>query len=425
MNPLIQEIQSGATPSFDTILHAWKNLFPLLDRLENTPQEPEWHGEGNVRIHTNMVLEQVYTLLQDKAAHLHAERRLALILGAVFHDIAKPLTTRTREIDGINRIVAPRHAEEGRSYLAYPLMQLGLPYSVTSHILALVGHHHDPLRVLRHDAPLSRFRRLARLVDLELVYFLEIADMLGRVCNDLQEQLDQLEMFRLYAEEYQLWNQPDPYAPWRQTLREQLAHESPTWQQFVETKAIWEAESEQIHTPEEAIARSYPARQGYPHVVITVGPSGSGKSTWIQKNLPNYHLISLDDLRESITGKADDQSANSKVLHLAHEQLQSHLRQKHPVIWDATNSRRDFRQPLTELSIAYGAMITYVVFHMTETTVLQRNQQRQRIVPASVIKKQLQQMQWPYLYEAHHTLFINDQGQTLAQGDCLGNLFKL
>jgi predicted kinase len=230
-------------------------------------------------------------------------------------------------------------------------------------------------------------------------------------------------MFRLFAEEYGLWNQTDPYAHWRQTLREQLANESPSWHRYVEARAIWEAESEQIHTPEEAIARSFPARDGYSHLVMTVGPSGAGKSTWIEKNFPEYHRISLDDIRETLTGKADDQSANRKVLHTAHEQLKSHLRQKQSVVWDATNTRRDFRQPLIELGINYGAMITFVIFHVTASVIAQRNQQRQRVVPASVIKKQLQQMQWPYLYDAHHTLFIDEKGNTLAEGDCLGELF--
>lgn len=413
MDSLVADIQAGKRPTMADVLDAWGSWCPLLHELEETPQDPEWHAEGNVLIHTDRVLHETYQLLDGRASHLSEERRLALILGAIFHDIAKPLTTRTQEIDGKERIVAPRHADRGRSYLAPKIFALGLPYPVMYQVLALVGHHHDVGRLVRKEAPAHKYLRLARLVDTELVYFLEVADMLGRTCSDLQQQLDMVEMFRMFAEEYGAWGNTTPHAAWRNTLDEQLADEPEIWRTYVEAKAIWEREAGLIHTPEEAISRSYNVKEGYSHLVLLCGPSGSGKSTWIQRNLPDYHIVSMDALREQVTGKASDQSANGKVRHLAQDALKEHLRRKDNVIWDATNLRKDFRRPLVDLGVRYHALVTLVVFHLPEKEILARNSQRQRVVPSSVVQKQLRNIEWPYLHEAHEVMYVDVDGKTL------------
>lgn len=411
---MIAEIQQGATPKWEELAEALRPDFPLLDDLRETPQDPEWHAEGNVFRHTGMVLEEVYQLLEGPASHLTPDRRLALILGAVFHDIAKPLTTRTQEIQGLERVVAPRHADRGRSHLVYSILNLGLPYSVTQQVLALVGHHHDPIRLIRHDRGAEAYHRLARQVDLELVYFLEIADMKGRICPDLSKQLEMLEMFRMFAEEYEVWKQDDPYLKWRQTLAAALQGESKEWLRFVEAKAILEYEAGLIYTPEEAIARSYEARDGYSHLVLLCGPSGAGKSTWARRHLEDYHVVSLDELRGQVTGKVSNQSANGKVRHLAREKLKEHLRRKESVVWDATNLRRDFRTPLVEIGVRYGAYVTIVAFHSTAEEILAGNNQRERQVPKNVIQKQLRSTEWPYCHEAHEVIFVNSKGHTLS-----------
>ncbi|TNE48392.1 MAG: HD domain-containing protein [Deltaproteobacteria bacterium] len=413
MEPLVADIVAGARPTMTEVLNAWGSWCPLLHELEDTPQDPEWHAEGNVLIHTNNVLHEVYQLLEGPASHLGQDRQLALILGAIFHDIAKPLTTRAQEIDGKERIVAPRHADRGRSYLAPKLFALDLPYSLMYEVLALVGHHHDPVKFVRKEAPAHKFLRLARQVDTELVYFLEVADMLGRTCNDLQKQLDTIEMFRMFAEEYNAWNNPTPHQDWHQRLNEQLADEPEEWQTYVHAKAVWERETGQIFTPEEAISRSYDAKEGHSHLVLLCGPSGSGKSTWVQRNLPGYEMVSMDTLRKELTGKVSDQSSNGKVRHMATDELKEHLRRKRNVVWDATNLRRDFRRPLIDLGMRYHARVSLVVFHIPEHEIIARNAQRQSAIPTAVLQKQLRNTEWPYLHEAHDVQYIDAQGQRL------------
>jgi hypothetical protein len=373
LHPLLEQTLRGATPSLADFVTAFAGTFDLLTRLEDTPQDPIWHAEGNVYIHTEMVLEQTYRLLKTEASHLDTQQRLTLILGALFHDIAKPVCSKTERRDGLERIISPGHADKGRSYLAYKLLELGLPAIQAREVMALVGHHHDPKRLVKKDKPASSYKELARLVDLELVYFLERADLQGRVCPDLAGQLELLEMFQLYAEEAGVWKVADPYQEWRTFLETELRDAAEMTRELIIANAIRDAEAGIIFTPHEAVARAYEYRDNFPTLVVTCAPSGSGKSTWIQKNLPDYAVVSLDDLREELSGKRGDQSMNGQVLQAARETLKAHLRKHGNVVWDATNLLWSHRSVVLQLGFDYKAFVKLAVFHLREGLIEERN----------------------------------------------------
>jgi predicted kinase len=407
LHPLLEQTLRGATPGLEQFMSDFGHIFDLLHQLKDTPQDTIWHAEGDVFIHTQMVLEQTYRLLEQEASHLSAEKRLVLILGAVFHDIAKPVTSRAELRDGRERITSPGHADKGRSYLAYKLLGLGLSPVLAREVMALVGHHHDPKRLVKKDKPASSYRALARLVDLEIVYFLEQADLRGRLCPDLEEQLETLELFKLYAEEAGTWKVVDPYAEWREFLQTELKDLSEEARALIIANAIRDTEARLIFTPHEAIARSYDYRDSFSHLVVTCGPSGSGKSTWIQKTFADYHVVSLDELREEISGKRDNQSMNGQVVQAAREQLKAHLRKHENVVWDATSLFRTHRSVVLQLGFDYKAFVSLAVFHLPESLIEQRNKQRNHAVPANVLVRQLQNADFPYVDEPHTTLYVD------------------
>ncbi len=104
MHPFCKKISEGYQPEFQEIITELGIFFPLLKKLVNTPQDPEWHAEGDVCTHTSMVLSALYSLINAHGQNLTSDKRLALILAAALHDIAKPLSTRTMEIRGVQRI---------------------------------------------------------------------------------------------------------------------------------------------------------------------------------------------------------------------------------------------------------------------------------------------------------------------------------
>jgi predicted kinase len=415
----LQQVLAGATPSIDEFVDILGDRFSLLRDYQSTPQDPEWHAEGNVHIHTGMVLAETYKILQTKAAHLEPERRLSLILGALFHDIYKPVATKEQEIEGKIRIVAPRHASQGRSYLALKLVGLGLPYSVVANTLGLVAYHHEPKQLVTKNKPSGEYRRIARLSDPELLYWLELADIRGRECQDQEQQLEIVEMYGLYAQEYQAWKGFEEYQSWRAYFNRELADWNQDTRDLVFAQAIARYETDKIGDPESELARSYSYRDAFPQVVITFGVSGSGKSTWIKENLADHTVISLDALRTELAKSREDQSQNSKVIQVGKEQLKTLLRSQSKIVWDATNLRRDFRQQIISTSRQYGALITLVIFHCPETIYLERNRQRRRSIPEKVLLKQLQSLEFPELDEGDRTLIVDEHGNTLATyGTC-------
>jgi predicted kinase len=419
MSDILDNILQGASPSIDQIVRDLGDRLPLLHELEATPQDPEWHAEGNVLIHTGMVLNEAYELLATELRDISPERRAALILGAALHDIAKPLTTREREIDGRVRVVSPRHEPRGRSYIALQLAG-ALPYSVLDQAMAMTGYHNAPKLLVVRNKSAGDYRRLSRLVDMELVYWLEVADMRGRECIDKEEQLEHLEMFRLFASEYDCW-QSSHENPWTPEIREALSTYPAATLDLVMASALNDHEEGKISTPEEAIARSYSYRDEYPELVVTVGLSGSGKTTWIGKQLGDHQVISLDEIRSSLS-RREDQQNNSKVLRMAREELREHLRAKKRVVWDATSLRTDFRRAIVDLAKDYRALVTIVAFHCSQEELARRNKTRPNPVPSAARLKQLTSTQWPEISEAHRFLDVDGHGRLLAAHGCPGGL---
>lgn len=429
MHPAIERAYTdldGEAARFDTLSAALAPALPLLSDLASTPQDPGWHAEGDVATHTAWVMDEAAALA--RAHHLSPARRLTLTLAALLHDVAKPLTTRTQDIDGRARVVAPNHAAVGRHWLAQRLLALDLPYPILRAVLALVGAHHAPKKLVLRDRPAPAYRALADhtgLHDLSLLYLLARADMQGRDCDDKPSQLDLIELFRLDAEAHGVLP-PDlssPAPPWWQPWARDLAARlgDPTTDpdaaqalEFTLSLGRRDAAAGLITTPDEAFARSFTRRkQGLASVWLTCGLSGSGKSRWVAHNLPDCDVICLDALRQEVSGDAEDQDHNGQVLQLARERLRQHLRARRPIVWDATSLRASFRAAVLGLAREYGLHTTLVTFHVPPDVAATRNRQRARQVPPNVLSRQARAFEWPHPDEADRVLSIDQHGLTL------------
>jgi hypothetical protein len=72
---------------------------PSSTRSSVVPQEPEWHPEGDVWIHTLLVIDEARARIDDLAY----PQQVAVMLGAVCHDLGKPAPPRHRRADPIAR----------------------------------------------------------------------------------------------------------------------------------------------------------------------------------------------------------------------------------------------------------------------------------------------------------------------------------
>ncbi|MEP6786803.1 MAG: HDIG domain-containing metalloprotein [Acidobacteriota bacterium] len=155
-----------------------KQLFPEMQALVGVPQEPEWHPEGDVDVHTMMVVDEASKLINE----LDHPRQVAVMLGALAHDFGKPPTTEF--IDGRTR--SRGHDEAGVEPTLSFLDKLGIftldGYDVRNQIVQLVRYHLKPGEYHKAKSPVGdgAFRRLARKVEPDLLYRVAKADSLGR-----------------------------------------------------------------------------------------------------------------------------------------------------------------------------------------------------------------------------------------------------
>jgi tRNA nucleotidyltransferase (CCA-adding enzyme) len=153
-------------------------LFPELAPLVGCEQEPEWHPEGDVWVHTLLVVDQARTRIDD----LDRPQQIVVMLGAVCHDLGKPSTTAF--LDG--RIRSIDHEQAGVAPTSALLDRLNINsidgYDVRRQVLGIVAHHLKPGMFRQSPTPVSdgAFRRLAQKVDLELLARVAKSDCLGR-----------------------------------------------------------------------------------------------------------------------------------------------------------------------------------------------------------------------------------------------------
>jgi len=168
-------------------------LFPELKALVGCQQEPEWHPEGDVWVHTLQVIDQARQRIDD----LDLPDQLIVMLGAVTHDFGKPATTAF--LDG--RIRSMNHEEEGVAPAAAFLDRLNIHSiagkDVRGQVLGIVAHHLKPgmLYKVREQLTDGAFRRLSQKANLELLARVAKSDCLGRApgtfdCSAMEWFLD-------------------------------------------------------------------------------------------------------------------------------------------------------------------------------------------------------------------------------------------
>jgi tRNA nucleotidyltransferase (CCA-adding enzyme) len=137
----------------------WLKHFPEIAALRSTPQEPEWHPEGDVFTHTQHCLDAL--VAANTWQQSEASRRRLLTFGVLAHDFGKPATTAYTEKRGAMRWVSPGHEAAGGPLAKGFLRRIGAPLDYDLPVCTLVTNH------LAHHHGAAQFtdtsvRRLAR-----------------------------------------------------------------------------------------------------------------------------------------------------------------------------------------------------------------------------------------------------------------------
>jgi tRNA nucleotidyltransferase (CCA-adding enzyme) len=149
--------------------------YPQLQALIGCEQEPQYHPEGDVWIHTLMTLDEMAKL---KTGNEYKD--LVLFFAILCHDFGKPLCTKV--IDG--KITSHKHESLGIEPTISFLEKLTTDKKLISDVLPLVKNHLSPFQLYLHNSSDKAVKRLSLKVDIEMLCLVCLADCLGRNIED-------------------------------------------------------------------------------------------------------------------------------------------------------------------------------------------------------------------------------------------------
>jgi tRNA nucleotidyltransferase (CCA-adding enzyme) len=161
----------------------WISNFPELSDLIGCEQNPEWHPEGDVWVHS------LHTV--DSAAWVRDNEDLpedwieAFMFGTMCHDVGKPATTVTPEMVANNQ--APRerlwsawgHDRAGMPVVESFLRRMTNNKSIIEKTTQIVGEHMQPWNLFQGEARKGSWKRLHNRIRLDVLGWMCKCDSCG------------------------------------------------------------------------------------------------------------------------------------------------------------------------------------------------------------------------------------------------------
>lgn len=356
----------------------WEALqkFEWVRDMKGVPQDPVYHAEGDVEIHTQMVLDALQRLPEYQ--NLTSQEQEILWAAALLHDVEKRSTTLLEEN---GRITSRGHAKKGAVTARQILYtEINTPHFIREEIFGLVKHHGLPLWAFEKQDPVKNLLKASLEVNTEWVTILAKADVLGRICQDQQDLLYRIELFAEWCKENSCWGKARVFG-------------SPTGKL-------------QYFRKEEQSPDFIPFETPGSHVVLLSGLAGVGKDYYKQQHYPLLPVISLDDLRRARKISHGDKTGNGQVIQEAKELAKKYLRDKTDFVWNATNISSQMREQLIDLFLTYDAHVEIIYLEVPFLQLVSQNKNREYPIPEKALLKMIQKLEVPKAWEAHEIKWI-------------------
>lgn len=358
-------------------------LEPWQSALERTPQNPQWHAEGNVLRHTQMVCQALENLEAYQQGDRDTQR--ILFLAAALHDLGKIAVTRQEAGQWTSPGHSRKGAEMARQFLWREAGLCGTPEQqrLREAVCLLIRSHSVPAYAVSHPDGLRLLRKIAasgRQIPgfcLDWLCTLAQADARGRICPDGPALEERVLLCRELAKDAGCLYGPYPFPS---------CHTGHVYLSGREIPPEYECYNDT-----------------WGEVILLSGLPGTGKDTWIQQHCPQLPMVSLDAIRKEHGISPRDHQG--KVLELARAQARNLLRQKQPFVWNATNLTPQMRQKQVQLFEHYGAAVRIVYLETSWPEQLRRNANREAAVPQPVLSHMLETLSPPEGWEADHVIW--------------------
>jgi predicted kinase len=366
----------------------------LINRLQETPQNPRYHGEGSVWNHILMVLEQ-FDLHADEWVADPAEKEI-LYWACLLHDAGKVAVT--RKVDG-------QWSARGHEIAGIPvardilLQQNELSSAQRKQILDIVKWHHIPRQWGVQGVDPQEYRKLATETDLRLLGLFARFDVMGRVSEGKEAVLERV---RLFNEEIvtELERELGTFPEISESFRLGNLHKK---------NALWNVLASGHYPLLSHVLKLQPVTMPSPprKCLITIGPLQSGKTEYLASEYPDYHRIDVAKLGlESASGDADE--VIEKRLSKFSEILADRFRRYDRVALDGTHLHEILRLEICRVAREQDAEIHYLFFERTLEEIMQKNSTSDRPFDEVSLRRSANQLDYPHPWEAHQIHIIQN-----------------
>lgn len=354
------------------------NTFSWVRDMRGVPQDARHHAEGDVEVHTRMVINELCQLPEFQQLDVQAQE--ILWASALMHDIEKRSTT-ALEQDG--SITSKGHAKKGERTVRQILYrEIPTPFAIREAVAKLVRYHGLPLWIFEKGDPEKALFQASLEVNTQWLMLLAKADVLGRTCEDKAELLYKVELFKEFCIEKDCWGKAKI---------------------FLSDLARFEYFNKETRSAE---YEPYQDKDSFFEVIVLSALPGAGKDTYIQRHLKDIPVVSLDNIRRELKVSPTDRENNGKVIQLAKEQARTYLRKKQSFVWNATNITRQMRQQLIDLIATYGATVKLVYLEVPYLQLTNQNRNREHVVPVNVLERMIEKLEIPQPDEAHEVVYV-------------------
>ncbi|HEX8351941.1 MAG TPA: AAA family ATPase [Pyrinomonadaceae bacterium] len=346
--------------------------FPAVARTAGCPQDSVHHAEGDVLVHTRMVVEALASMPAWRA--LPRPERETVFAAALLHDVAKPACTKVED----GRVTSRGHSKRGAVMTRALLWGMGVPFDAREQVASLIRFHQIPFFLIDKPDGRRTLFEVSQSARCDLLALLAEADARGRVCADGQRLLDNVALFAEYAGEHGCLKGPRRFPnDHSRFLYFRREGRDPDYTAYDDTAC---------------------------EVVMMSGLPGAGKDFGVAENLPDWPVVSLDGLRREMGISPTENQG--PVVSRAREAAREHLRKKRNFVWNATNVSRQIRELSVNLFAAYNARVRIVYVEAPEERLYAQNRERADPVPAEVIRKLTARWEVPDLTEAHRVEWV-------------------
>lgn len=362
----------------------WEKVdsIPEFKKLIKTPQSSIWHKEGNVMIHTKLVVDKMYEYFIDNKIPLGDDYYFLMMTAALCHDLGKANTTKWDDVK--NDYSTKRHGAESAVitrklfYDEDVNIREDLVYMVRYHMtLHHIFDNEDETLIRKKFASMSYGR-----VPLKDMIILNICDSKGSI-NDYEDEnflkekekrlIETSKMFDCYTKPMELYGKHVSY--------------------FLDIKDKFSNEEEF-------------------NVYVMIGIPGSGKDTYINNNLSGLPVICRDDIRTEIGLKGDKPMGNKKqesqVTEIFEERMKKYALENTSFVINNTNVKKSYRDDYRSKILSIRPNAKFIYIYVEAPSIEVNKERRKGQMPLEVIDRMLSQLEFPYQTE-YNLLIISKQ----------------